>query len=103
MYSAIIGMKEISQRVKDKNFKELKNKPLFAWIIDSLLVIDRVDEIVINIQGDKLLDKVKMYYPDTHKIKVGSLIQFSSRNVKSKHTYKYTLAPFILLLFCSSQ
>lgn len=70
MYSAIIGMKEISQRVKDKNFKELKNKPLFAWIIDSLLVIDRVDEIVINIQGDKLLDKVKMYYPYTHKIKV---------------------------------
>lgn len=48
-------MKANSQRVKGKNFRVLHNKPLFAWILDSLLAIDEIDEIVINTDARHIL------------------------------------------------
>ena len=37
MISAILPIKEESQRVDNKNFKHINGKPRFAWIIESLL------------------------------------------------------------------
>jgi CMP-N-acetylneuraminic acid synthetase len=34
---ALLPMKANSQRVKGKNFRMLHGKPLFRWILDSLL------------------------------------------------------------------
>ena len=48
-------MKANSQRVKGKNFRVLHGKPLFAWILDSLLAIDEIDEVVINTDARHIL------------------------------------------------
>lgn len=48
-------MKANSQRVKGKNFRLLNGKPLFAWILDSLLAIDEIDEVVINTDARGIL------------------------------------------------
>ncbi len=48
-------MKANSQRVKGKNFRPLHNKPLFRWILDSLLAVDEIDEIVINTDARHIL------------------------------------------------
>ena len=37
---ALLPMKAVSQRVKNKNFRQLHGKPLFRWILDALLKID---------------------------------------------------------------
>jgi CMP-N-acetylneuraminic acid synthetase len=45
---ALLPMKLHSERVKGKNFKQLAGKPLFKWILDTLLSVDDIDAIVIN-------------------------------------------------------
>jgi len=48
-------MKANSQRVKGKNFRPLHGKPLFRWILDSLLAIEEIDEVVINTDARHIL------------------------------------------------
>jgi len=48
-------MKANSQRVKGKNFRQLHGKPLFRWILDSLLAIDTIDEVIINTDARHVL------------------------------------------------
>lgn len=48
-------MKANSQRVKGKNFRNLHGKPLFRWILDSLLAIDSIDQVVINTDARHIL------------------------------------------------
>jgi len=48
-------MKANSQRVKGKNFRPLHGKPLFRWILDSLLAIDSIDQVVINTDAREIL------------------------------------------------
>lgn len=48
-------MKANSQRVTGKNFRPLNGKPLFAWVLDSLLAIDEIDAVVINTDARHIL------------------------------------------------
>jgi CMP-N-acetylneuraminic acid synthetase len=45
---ALLPMKANSQRVPGKNFRDFSGKPLFAWILDTLLSIEAIDEVVID-------------------------------------------------------
>ena len=46
--TALLPMKGNSERVPGKNFKILKDKPLFKWILDKINSLKNVDEIIIN-------------------------------------------------------
>jgi CMP-N-acetylneuraminic acid synthetase len=48
-------MKAHSSRVKGKNFRDLVDKPLFRWILDTLLSIPEVDEVIINTDARDIL------------------------------------------------
>ncbi|MBV7260586.1 acylneuraminate cytidylyltransferase family protein [Photobacterium sp. WH24] len=52
---ALLPMKANSERVKGKNFKLLANKPLFQWILDSLLEIKEIDQVIINTDAREIL------------------------------------------------
>lgn len=52
---ALLPMKANSERVKGKNFKQLGDKPLFKWILDTLLSVEEIDEIVINTDARNIL------------------------------------------------
>jgi len=52
---ALLPMKANSTRVKGKNFRDFSGKPLFRWILDSLLAIEEIDQIVINTDARDLL------------------------------------------------
>jgi len=45
---ALLPMKEHSARIPNKNFKPFAGKPLFRWVLDTLLSIDEIELIVIN-------------------------------------------------------
>lgn len=45
---ALLPMKFNSARVPMKNFREIAGKPLFRWILDSLLETNEIDQVVIN-------------------------------------------------------
>lgn len=52
---ALLPMKANSQRVKGKNFRPLHGKPLYRWILDSLLAIPEIDRVVINTDARHIL------------------------------------------------
>jgi len=50
-----LPMKANSERVKGKNFREFNGKPLFRWILDSLLAVEEIDLVVINTDARQIL------------------------------------------------
>lgn len=46
--TALLPMKAHSARVPGKNFRALAGRPLFRWILDSLLEVEQIDAVVIN-------------------------------------------------------
>jgi CMP-N-acetylneuraminic acid synthetase len=52
---ALLPMKANSERVKGKNFREFCGKPLFRWILDSLLEVEEVAQVVINTDARGIL------------------------------------------------
>jgi CMP-N-acetylneuraminic acid synthetase len=54
---ALLPIKANSERVKGKNFRNFNGKPLFRWVLDSLLLIDQIDEVIINTDARSVLAK----------------------------------------------
>lgn len=52
---ALLPMKANSQRVPGKNFRLLDHKPLFRWVLDTLLAIKEIDMVVINTDARPIL------------------------------------------------
>jgi len=52
---ALLPLKANSERVRGKNFKNLAGKPLYRWILDSLLSLEEVDLVVINTDAREML------------------------------------------------
>jgi len=54
---ALLPMKAHSERVKGKNFRLLYNKPLFRWILDTLLSMKEIELVVINTDARQILNE----------------------------------------------
>ena len=52
---ALLPMKANSVRVPSKNFRHLAGKPLFRWILDTLLAMPEIDAVVINTDARQIL------------------------------------------------
>jgi CMP-N-acetylneuraminic acid synthetase len=52
---ALLPMKANSERVKGKNFKVFKSKPLYRWVLDKLLAIDEIEKVIINTDATEIL------------------------------------------------
>ena len=52
---ALLPMKAHSARVSGKNFRDFCGKPLFRWILDTLLGIELIDRVVINTDARDIL------------------------------------------------
>lgn len=52
---ALLPIKANSERVRGKNFKNFAGKPLFSWILDSLLSVAEIDVVVINTDAKHIL------------------------------------------------
>lgn len=48
-------MKANSERVKGKNFRDFCGKPLFRWILDTLLAVEEIDQVIINTDARSIL------------------------------------------------
>jgi CMP-N-acetylneuraminic acid synthetase len=52
---ALLPMKAHSERVKGKNFRSFNGKPLYRWILDTLLGIEEISQVVINTDARAIL------------------------------------------------
>ena len=48
-------MKANSERVRGKNFREFCGKPLFRWMLDTLLEVEEIDQVIINTDARQIL------------------------------------------------
>lgn len=52
---ALLPLKANSVRVKGKNFRDFCGKPLFRWILDTLLEVEEIEKIIINTDARYIL------------------------------------------------
>ena len=52
---ALLPMKAHSARVSGKNFRPFAGKPLFRWILDTLLAVEEIGAVVINTDARDIL------------------------------------------------
>jgi CMP-N-acetylneuraminic acid synthetase len=52
---ALLPMKAHSARVTGKNFRPFAGKPLFRWILESLLALPEIEQVVINTDARDIL------------------------------------------------
>jgi CMP-N-acetylneuraminic acid synthetase len=62
--TAIVPMRHSSERVKGKNYRHLGGKPLFCYIIDTLLASESVDQIVIDTDSPVITEYIANNLPD---------------------------------------
>ena len=53
---ALLPMKANSERVKGKNFRDFCGKPLFRWVLDTLLSVPEISSVVINTDAREILE-----------------------------------------------
>jgi N-acylneuraminate cytidylyltransferase len=54
--TAIVPIREHSERVPRKNFRDFNGKPLYHWILETLEHVGPVDRIVVNTDADEILE-----------------------------------------------
>lgn len=52
---ALLPMKANSERVVGKNFRDFNGKPLFRWILETLLSVEQIDRVIINTDARHIL------------------------------------------------
>ena len=60
---ALLPIKEHSERIPDKSFEKIGSKPLFSFIIDSLMNSQHISKIVINTDSDRIINEIGKLYP----------------------------------------
>ncbi len=98
---ALLPMKANSERIPNKNFKEFHHKPLFKWILETLMNIEKIELIVINTDARNILEEYgiinnnKILIRDREKHLVGDFVSMNEilkddlKNIDSK-TYLMT-------------
>jgi len=60
---ALVPMRHHSQRVPGKNYRLLAGKPLFHYIIETLLAVPEIDQIVVDTDSQPVMDGLQEHFP----------------------------------------
>ena len=64
--TALVPMRHHSQRVPDKNFRPLAGKPLYYYIISSLLACPEICQVVVDTDSQPIMDGLRQHFPTVH-------------------------------------
>ncbi len=60
---ALVPMRHHSQRVPGKNYRLLAGKPLYRYIIETLLAVPEVEQIVVDTDSEPVMDGLREDFP----------------------------------------
>jgi len=66
--TALLPMKDHSERIPSKNIRTFAGLPLYHWIISSLLTSEYINEIIVNTDSNRLKDDIHSNFPDVRVI-----------------------------------
>lgn len=60
---ALVPMRHHSQRVPGKNYRPLAGRPLFEYIIETLLSVRDIDEVLVDTDSEPVMDGLRTRFP----------------------------------------
>ena len=61
---ALLPMKGHSERVAGKNLRPLAGRPLYHWVMQTLLATKMISEVVVDTDSDEIAGDVRRNFPD---------------------------------------
>ena len=71
MFTAFLPLKYKSERVDNKNFRIIDDKPLFFYILETISSIELIDEIVIDFDNKSVVENVEKLFKNITFVKRG--------------------------------
>jgi CMP-N-acetylneuraminic acid synthetase len=62
--ASIVPMRHFSRRVPGKNYRLLGDKPLYRYILDTLLAVPAVSEVVVDTDSDTIIHDLEQQLPE---------------------------------------
>ncbi len=62
--AAIVPMRHFSRRVPGKNYRVLIDRPLYRYVLDTLLAVPAITEVVVDTDSDTIIQDVEQQLPD---------------------------------------
>ena len=64
--AALVPMRHHSQRVPGKNYRALAGKPLFSYIVETLLAVPEIDQLIVDTDSDPIMSALRSDFPNVH-------------------------------------
>ena len=61
--AALVPMRHTSERVPGKNYRDMAGKPLYAYIVETLLACNEIDTIVVDTDSPFIHQGLQEHYP----------------------------------------
>lgn len=61
--AALVPMRHHSQRVPGKNYRPLAGRPLYHYILSSLLTVPEITRIAVDTDSDVIMDGLRQHFP----------------------------------------
>ena len=65
---ALVPMRHHSQRVPGKNYRSLAGRPLFHYIVDTLLAVPEIGQVVVDTDSDPIISGLAASFPSVRVI-----------------------------------
>jgi len=62
-FAALVPMRHHSQRVPGKNHRPLAGKPLYHYIIETLLAVPEISEVLVDTDSEPVMDGLRKHFP----------------------------------------
>src|ERR1700690_4323514 len=62
--AALVPMRHHSQRVRGKNYRALAGKPLFHYIIETLLITPGIGREVVDTDPEPVMESLRRNFPE---------------------------------------
>ena len=60
---ALVPMRHHSERVPGKNYRQFAGKPLYAWIVETLLAVPEIAQVVVDTDSPTIMEGLQKAYP----------------------------------------
>ncbi len=89
---ALVPMRHHSQRVPGKNYRPLAGKPLYQYIIETLLAVPQIDEILVDTDSPPVMDGLRADYPQVRVVERPAALRSDDLPMNEILAYDMSLA-----------
>ena len=61
--AALVPMRHSSERVPGKNYRDFNGKPLYHWVIDSLIKCEKITSVIIDTDSPIIMEDAAKHFP----------------------------------------